>query len=162
MSDAQFDPMPPPTYHPERSLLWAATSEMEQSSTRIPPAADAMNDARRMRIPIQDFRFGCSDGTRLHPHPAKHNHFSTRKRRRLRRDRSSPLSCPSWGLIRRYEGNFADTPPSFRPQYTDFAFAKSRATRPAQATPRSVPACRRRAAGSDVLRLTRASNIVRA
>ena len=56
MSDAQFDPIPPPTYHPECSLLWAATSEMEQSSTRIPPAADAMNDARRMRVPIQDFR----------------------------------------------------------------------------------------------------------
>ena len=26
----------------------------------------------------QDFRFSCSDGTSLHPHPAKRNHFSTR------------------------------------------------------------------------------------
>ena len=25
----------------------------------------------------QDFRFGSSDGTSLHPHPAKRNHFST-------------------------------------------------------------------------------------
>ena len=45
----------------------------------------------------QDFRFGSSDGTRLHPHPAKRNHFSTRKRRRLRRNRSSPLLAPHGG-----------------------------------------------------------------
>ena len=44
-----------------------------------------------------------------------------------------PPSCPSWGLIRRCEVNFADTPPSFRLKYTDFAFAKCGATRPAQA-----------------------------
>ena len=47
--------MPPPTYHPERVAppdpLWAATPEMGQS-IRIPPTADAMNDARRMRVPI--------------------------------------------------------------------------------------------------------------
>ena len=109
----------------------------------------------------EDFRFGSFDGTSLHPHPAKHNHFSTRKRRRLRRDRSSPLLCPSWGLIRRYEGNFADTPPSFRPQYTDFAFAKCGVTRPAQAAPRSSAACRQTAAGSDVPPRTRASNSAR-
>ena len=57
-----------------------------------------------------------SDGTSLHPHPAKRNR--TRKRRRRG---TEPPSCPSWGLIRRV--NFADTPPSFRPQYTDFAFS---------------------------------------
>ena len=30
------------------------------------------------QLPSQDFRFSCSDGTSLHPHPAKRNHFSTR------------------------------------------------------------------------------------
>ncbi len=30
------------------------------------------------RSVTQDFRFSCSDGTSLHPHPAKRNHFSTR------------------------------------------------------------------------------------
>ena len=110
----------------------------------------------------QDFRFGSSDGTSLHPHPAKRNHFSTRKRRRLRRNRSSPLLAPSWGLIRRCEVNFADTPPSFRPQYTDFAFAKCGATRPAQAAPRSSAACHRTAAGSDAPPPGAASNSARA
>ena len=61
-----------------------------------------------------------------------------------------PPSCPSGGLIRRCEVNFADTPPSFRPQYTDFAFAKCGANHPAQAAPRSSAACRQTAAGSDV------------
>ena len=45
----------------------------------------------------QDFRFGSSDGTSRHLDPAKHNRFSTRKRRRLRRDRSSPLLAPHGG-----------------------------------------------------------------
>ena len=50
---AEFNPMPPPRYHPERiappAPLWANRLEMGQS-IRIPPAADAMNDARRMEI----------------------------------------------------------------------------------------------------------------
>ena len=95
----------------------------------------------------QDFRFGSSDGTSLHPHPAKRNHFFTRKRAAAEAAPIEPPSCPSWGLIRRCEGNFADTPPSFRPQYSDFACAKCGATRPAQATPRSGPACHRIACG---------------
>ena len=92
-------------------------------------------------------RFGSSDGTSLHPHPAKRNHFFTRKRAAAEAAPIEPPSCPSWGLIRRCEGNFADTPPSFRPQYSDFACAKCGATRPAQATPRSGPACHRIACG---------------
>ena len=44
----------------------------------------------------QDFRFGSSDGTSLHPHPAKRNHFFTRKRAAAE---ARPPSCPSWGLI---------------------------------------------------------------
>ena len=37
--------------HPERDPFWAATSEMEQS-TKSAPAANAMNDAKRMTVPI--------------------------------------------------------------------------------------------------------------
>ena len=51
MLDAQCDPMSPPTYHLERTgapaPLWAATPRMEQN-TRIPPAVDAINDAKRI------------------------------------------------------------------------------------------------------------------
>ena len=73
-----------------------------------------------------------------------------------------PPSCPSWGLIRRCEVDFADTPPSFRPQYTDFAFAKCGANHPAQAAPRSSAACRQTAAGSDVPRPRATSSTARA
>ena len=49
--------MPPPTYHPERdglpTPLWAAISPTGPS-TRIPPTADAMNDARRMESSYPD------------------------------------------------------------------------------------------------------------
>ena len=68
-SDAQFDPMPPPTYHPERggspAPLWAATPEMEQS-TRIPPTADEMTDVRSMEN-------SCTD----RPVPGAYGHSTT-------------------------------------------------------------------------------------
>ena len=52
-SDAQFDPMPPPMYHPERGEppvpLWANKPE-PGPSTRIPQTEDAMNDARRINV----------------------------------------------------------------------------------------------------------------
>ena len=109
----------------------------------------------------QDFRFGSSDGTSLHPHPGEAQPFLHPKEAAAEAGPIEPPSCPSWGLIRRCEVNFADTPPSFRPQYTDFAFAKCGATRPAQAAPRSSAACRQTAAGSDVPPRTRASNTAR-
>ena len=115
-----------------------------------------------VRHSTQDFRFGSSDGTSLHSHPAKHNPFLHPKEAAAEAGPIEPPSCPSWGLIRRCEVNFADTPPSFRPQYTDFAFAKCGATRPAQAAPRSSAACRQTAAGPDVPPRTRASNTARA
>ena len=59
MSDAQFDPMLPPRYHPERgglpAPLWANTPEMGQS-TRIAPMTDATN-ARGMESTILGFPF---------------------------------------------------------------------------------------------------------
>ena len=55
MSDAQFAPMLPPTYHPERDVppapLWAHTSEAGPR-TSIPPTVNAMNDARCMNTPV--------------------------------------------------------------------------------------------------------------
>ena len=106
----------------------------------------------------QDFRFSCDEST---PSPGEAQPFLHPVEAAAEAGPIEPPSCPSWGLIRRCEVNFADTPPSFRPQYTDFAFAKCGATRPAQAAPRSSAACRQTAAGSDVPPRTRASNTAR-
>ena len=74
----------------------------------------------------QDFRFGSSDGTSRRPRPGEAQPFLHPKEAAAEAGPIEPPSCPSWGLIRRCEVNFADTPPSFRPQYSGFAFAKSR------------------------------------
>ena len=70
--------------------------DVQGVSTKAHPATEFLTLVGLQRF-SQDFRFGSSDGTSLHPHPAKRNHFSTRKRRRLRRDRSSPLLAPHGG-----------------------------------------------------------------
>ena len=77
------------------TATWNASQWVAAASRELLEAAE--NRQIRGYKFIQDFRFGSSDGTSLHPHPAKRNHFSTRKRRRLRRDRSSPLLAPPGG-----------------------------------------------------------------
>ena len=75
--------------------LYAVQTELTNLFRSLAKGQDAA--AKEGDLLNQDFRFGSSDGTSLHPHPAKRNHFSTRKRRRLRRNRSSPLLAPHGG-----------------------------------------------------------------
>ena len=86
-----------PQTHHLLGMIYAKNGEWVRAATEYRNYLNAQPLGPAAKELSQDFRFGSSDGTSLHPHPAKRNHFSTRKRRRLRRDRSSPLLAPHGG-----------------------------------------------------------------
>ena len=96
-------------------------------------------------IYIEDFRFGSSDSASLHFHPAKHNRFSTGKRPRPRRNRSSAPSCPLMEADPPLRRQFFAHPSDLLPQRPDFLPERDGPNHPARAAPRSDAACRRTA-----------------